>query len=60
MELKWRATQEVEHKYPCPSCGDKGIIDFIDLVRGKCELHCRSCPEIFESDTEATMAHLID
>lgn len=62
MELKRRVKEESPistHKFPCPSCGDKGIVDFIDLVRGISQVHCRSCSELWVNETEASMSHLI-
>ncbi len=45
-------------KHPCPACDANGIVDFIDLVRGRAELHCGSCPTSWAEQTEATMKYL--
>ena len=48
----------VEGEAPCPRCGTQGIVDFLDLIRGRAELHCPACPTGWALETEAPMAHL--
>lgn len=45
-------------KRPCPRCNEEGIVDFIDLIRGTAEMHCRSCPTGWTERTEPTMSYL--
>ncbi len=58
MAMTKRARPKDLVRHPCPACGSKGIIDFLDLVRGQAELHCRACPTIWAEQTHATMDHL--
>ncbi len=44
--------------HPCPACDENGVVDFIDLVRGRAELHCPRCPTTWAEQTEATMKFL--
>ncbi len=46
--------------HPCPVCGAGGIVDFVDLVRGRAEVHCRQCPTSWAERTQAKMAHLVE
>ena len=50
--------QELGKVHPCPRCGARGSIDFLDFVRGQISLHCRSCPMTWSVPTDAPLAHL--
>lgn len=51
------AVPGVEH-HPCPRCSTNGIVDFVDLTRGRAELHCPACPTGWAESTTATMDYL--
>lgn len=44
--------------HPCPACGTNGVVDFLDLVRGRAQMHCPRCPTSWAEQTEATMKYL--
>ncbi len=44
--------------HPCPVCGSNGVVDFLDLVRGRAQMHCPNCPTSWAEQTEATMKYL--
>ncbi len=44
--------------HPCPACQANGVVDFVDLVRGRAQLHCPRCPTSWAEQTEATMKFL--
>lgn len=50
--------EKFDGEAPCPRCGTEGIVDFLDLIRGRAELHCPNCPTGWALETEASMAHL--
>lgn len=51
------AGQQVR-RHPCPACQTNGVVDFLDLVRGRALLHCPVCPTSWAERTEATMKYL--
>ena len=61
MRMKMLATEMKKQErtmHPCPACDENGVVDFIDLVRGRAELHCPRCPTTWAEQTEATMKFL--
>ena len=59
MRMKLLATEKKQRTmHPCPACDENGVVDFIDLVRGRAELHCPKCPTTWAEQTEATMRYL--
>jgi formate dehydrogenase maturation protein FdhE len=58
MKMMSAAPKKQRAMHPCPACTANGVVDFVDLVRGRAQLHCPDCPTSWAEQTEATMKYL--